>query len=1120
MHKAIKIALWTLGTLLLLVAGLYAYLRNADLSVYEDQIEGALSNAIGHKIDVDGLFELNFANLTILTAEDVVITNSRWTEDPELLRIGHLSVTVDIWSLLSSPIVVDYLVVRDASITIQENEQGAANWDTGREKVAAAEPTRFDPNLVAFRGVRLDNIRFVIDQPQREHPLDLNLEHLTVTPDAADVLDLDLRGTVNEYSLSADGRLGPWQNLVDGRDLQADLDLAVGEVRLGIDGTVDHLATLEGLDLSMSLDGPAIERVARVLGLPAFASGEFQLEGEIHRVDDHNQFQLVGNIGDISINNNGHVDYLLNPRRADLEFRLTGPDAENVAAVFGFHGAPQAPFNLSGELSYDNRRVEFEHTRAELGDNSIDIEGWLDLNKKIPDGDITIRAAGPNIAVVDPFVGIDGIPAWDFNVSGRAQKSGRRVHFDNVVAMFGQNRIEANGTVDPDGGVDSEVFLSITGPDISFIQGMANLPDVPAKPFSASAYLRPDPIGINIDDAKLKVGDNQAEIDGVIGTIDGASGTDISIRAFGPELHNVSLLTGIPYLPYGEYEYRLDFDIEDETLTVRNFGLAVVGAEMAVNGSLNIGASAGDFDLGISISSGDVSQLELFQSLKELDGEALQLNGDVRNRGGVLDLREVTVDIGNVEAAVSGEFDSRDLSASLSVDANAPDSELLDRFLLDREIPAGALQLNGQIERNAGNIEFTDTSFRIGEFFFAVDGTLSNSPRSNSSDLDVSVAGPSLHEFGEMLGIGTFPPKTYRLSAEVNGTPTGFAIENIDAAVGENKIDARFTADLEGKPRVTGELQATYVDLASQLANAASEPGPPSDSPYVVPDDPLPLEWLQSLDADIDVKAERLLLTNLDVHDFHIDLQVEDGTLRIDPISLGELNGMVSGYFHVTPLDDTYALDASVQIENIHFGFVDPAGGTVRSAMPALNGNINLTGTGNTVHEIMSNANGRIFLSQSSGRTSKTFMSQWFGDVFTEIINTINPLRTQNEYTTLDCAFYIVKIDDGLATIEEIVMQTEAITLAATGSVNFPDEILKISVNTKSRKGFGVSVGGIANNFFNIRGTMKDPKLQLDVAGSAVTGGAAVATGGLSLVAKGLWDRMSSEKSICDQPRE
>ena len=78
MHIAIRIGLWTLAVLFVLTLGLYVYLRNADLSVYESQIEGYVSEKIGHKLDVDGLFELHFGPTTYVTAEQVSITNPGW----------------------------------------------------------------------------------------------------------------------------------------------------------------------------------------------------------------------------------------------------------------------------------------------------------------------------------------------------------------------------------------------------------------------------------------------------------------------------------------------------------------------------------------------------------------------------------------------------------------------------------------------------------------------------------------------------------------------------------------------------------------------------------------------------------------------------------------------------------------------------------------------------------------------------------------------------------------------------------------------------------------------------------------------------------------------------------
>jgi hypothetical protein len=48
-------------------------------------------------------------------------------------------------------------------------------------------------------------------------------------------------------------------------------------------------------------------------------------------------------------------------------------------------------------------------------------------------------------------------------------------------------------------------------------------------------------------------------------------------------------------------------------------------------------------------------------------------------------------------------------------------------------------------------------------------------------------------------------------------------------------------------------------------------------------------------------------------------------------------------------------------------------------------------------------------------------------------------------------------------------------------------------------------------------GTLQNPKLQIDAASSVTTTGAAVATAGLSLLARGLWDRVTAESDMCKE---
>ena len=1127
MHKTIKIALWFLGVLLTVLAGIALYLRSADLSVYEDQIEGLLSNAIGHKVNVEGLFELRVGRITYLTAEDISITNPDWPAESQLLTVEHFSVAVDTLSLVSNPIIVENLDLQSANIIVEKNTDGALNWDSSSTNSSSpasdsADQSSADLNRIAFRHVDVRNVALAYDSDERAEPLTVDISGLTIEPDAAGILDIDLDGNVNNHPLTADGKVGPWRNFLAGKDLSANLDLSLGRIRMSVVGAAEDLQLLQGVESQVTLQGPEIERVIEVFGLPPFATGEFDLEADITKHARGRQFHLVANAGEISVTADGNLDHLASPNLLDVVFDLSGPDAKGVAEVIGIEGVSDAPFQVLGDVQFDRQELTLNEIQTRLGDNSATIDGWLAFNGDVPDADITFSAGGPNLSVVGPFVDVEGIPADTFELNGHIEKNGQNLAFDNVTASIGEIQIGANGKLDRQSGDDTEIFISISGPDISVIEPMTGLKDVPERPFAASAILRPDPVGVDLDDAKLTVGDNNLQVDGIVGTTDKLNGTQVTLHGFGPELQSVRFLAGTPYLPKGEYDYKANVEITGDELSFRNVEISVVGAELSANGTANIGSNIGDFDMSISATSDDVSKLELFESLKPLIGEAMNINGRLSNSAGALALHQVSADIAELEIDVDGSVDSGDGTAVMTLAITAPDSALANELVPAFDLPDGAIDVSGKVARNPNDFFFDHLSVRLGELAASANGTLSNQPMSNASDLEFNLSGPDLQVLGEMFSLRFMPPKSFRVAGEINGTPTGFAIENIDANIGENEIVGRFTADLRDKPDIKGSVSASYLDVAGRMAQLkADEPeeeiaAENSTSPFLLPDDPLPLDFLKSINLDIDVRANRLILSQVDVRDFQLGLMFKDGSLRIEPVSFVESEGAISGHLRLNPTDDNFRLDANFDIDNVHFGLLSEPGQD-RTLLPASSGNIDIQGAGNTIHEIMSNSNGSISLTQSAGQMNSAMASRFFGDLVTQILQALNPLATRESHTNMECAYYDVSIVNGLAAIDRIAVQTDKVTMAASGSVNFPDEKLKLSLNAKPRKGFGISVGGIANSFFNVGGTLKKPALGIDTAGTVTTTGAAIATGGLSLIAKGLWDRASSQGSICEE---
>ena len=95
MRKFLRFSLWLLAASLVLVVALAAYLRSADLSIYQDYIESYASRKIGHQLAIDGRFELNFGPVTRIVAEDLTLSNPEWHADPSLLKVGHIIIEFD-----------------------------------------------------------------------------------------------------------------------------------------------------------------------------------------------------------------------------------------------------------------------------------------------------------------------------------------------------------------------------------------------------------------------------------------------------------------------------------------------------------------------------------------------------------------------------------------------------------------------------------------------------------------------------------------------------------------------------------------------------------------------------------------------------------------------------------------------------------------------------------------------------------------------------------------------------------------------------------------------------------------------------------------------------------------
>ena len=235
--------------------------------------------------------------------------------------------------------------------------------------------------------------------------------------------------------------------------------------------------------------------------------------------------------------------------------------------------------------------------------------------------------------------------------------------------------------------------------------------------------------------------------------------------------------------------------------------------------------------------------------------------------------------------------------------------------------------------------------------------------------------------------------------------------------------------------------------------------------------------------------------------------------------SLRQNDGSIQARVSLAPEEGQYRLASRLEANDVRVGVFAPGDADIAS-LPRLNGSMEIEGIGSSIRSILASANGGLSFRQGSGKVRNVFGSAVFRDILFEVFRRLNPLRETRDYQLVECGFYDVTISDGIATIDDIIVQTDAMTTLATGEINLRNEELDLAFRAKPREGIGISLGTVVNELLQVRGTLKSPRIGVDAGRTATATGAAVATGGLSLLARGLWDRISAEGDICEKPRK
>jgi hypothetical protein len=100
-----------------------------------------------------------------------------------------------------------------------------------------------------------------------------------------------------------------------------------------------------------------------------------------------------------------------------------------------------------------------------------------------------------------------------------------------------------------------------------------------------------------------------------------------------------------------------------------------------------------------------------------------------------------------------------------------------------------------------------------------------------------------------------------------------------------------------------------------------------------------------------------------------------------------------------------------------------------------------LEGEGDSSQEFLSTASGRLIVLGEQGTFGSRRLDLWGADLFTTMLS---PNWYREDVTDLLCMIANINIHDGLATTEELLIDTRRITIGASGTINLGTEELNL----------------------------------------------------------------------------
>ncbi|MNX62207.1 putative assembly protein [compost metagenome] len=405
----------------------------------------------------------------------------------------------------------------------------------------------------------------------------------------------------------------------------------------------------------------------------------------------------------------------------------------------------------------------------------------------------------------------------------------------------------------------------------------------------------------------------------------------------------------------------------------------------------------------------------------------------------------------------------------------------------------------------------------IGGTKASVAGTLTDPVNLGALDLRLKLSGASMAQLYPLTGVTLPDTPPYSTDGHLVAklqNPGGavFDYKGFNGKVGNSDLHGDISFALGApRPKLTGKLSSKLLRMADlgPLIGVPSGGGSPAaadkakDAPAkpkggkVLPTQAFRTDRWRDMDADVALDAARIVHdSKLPLSDLSVHVVLQDGKLTLDPLRFGMAGGTMSATAWLDGSGASLTGRVDMHARRLRLKQLFPATESMQKTLGELNGDLALSGTGNSVAALLGSATGDVKMLVNDGVISRSLMEIAGLNVGNYVVSKL----FGDDEVKINCGAADLEMKSGVMTPRVFVFDTENALITITGTANFKNETVDMDVTPDSK---GFRIFSLRSPLY-VRGTFGSPDVGVHVAPLAARGAGMVVLGVLLTPAAGL----------------